>query len=113
MPSALAISNPPSASVPFTSGELIKLDIPRGVDDVDPTVVAAVVRGDTQFGLDLFGEIADDTNLMFSPYSIATALSMLYPGARGTTAEEIAAILHLGVDDDALHAARNHIERAQ
>jgi serpin B len=49
---------------------------------------------------------------MFSPYSIATALSMLYPGARGTTAEEIAAVLHLEVDDADLHAARNAIDQA-
>ncbi len=105
-------TNPPSASVPFTAGELVKLDVPRAPGDVDPTALAAVVRSDTQFGLDLFGVIADDTNLMFSPYSIATALSMLYPGARGTTAEEIAAVLHLEVDDADLHAARNHIERA-
>ncbi len=49
---------------------------------------------------------------MISPYSIATALSMLYPGARGTTAEEIAQVLHLDVDDDTLHAVRNHIDTA-
>jgi len=49
---------------------------------------------------------------MFSPYSIATALSMLYPGAQGTTAEEIAAVLHLDVGDEALHAARSHLDRA-
>ena len=107
-----AITNPPGATVPFISGELIKLDIPQLVDDVDPAALAAVVRGDTQFALDLFDEIAADGNMMFSPYSIATALSMLYPGARGTTAEEIAAVLHLNVDDETLHAARNFIDRA-
>ena len=107
-----AITNPPSASVPFTNGELIKLDVPRAPGDVDAAVLAAVVQGDTQLALDLFGEVAGDTNLMFSPYSIATALSMLYPGARGATADEIATVLHLEVDDVDLHAARNAIEQA-
>lgn len=106
------ISSPPSASIPFTNGELIKLDVPRAADDVEAAAIAAVVRSDTHFGLDLFREVAADTNVMFSPYSIATALSMLYPGALGTTAEEIAAVLHLDIDDTGLHAARNAIEQA-
>jgi serpin B len=33
-------------------------------------------------------------NLIFSPFSIATALSMLLPGARGKTSSEISAVLH-------------------
>lgn len=105
------VTNPPSSSIPFTIGELIKLDIPQTAGDVDEAVLAAVVRGDTQLGLDLFEEIAGADNVMFSPYSIATALSMLYPGARGTTADEIAAVLHLDVDDEALHEARRAIDR--
>uniref|UniRef100_A0A023FKT4 Putative serine proteinase inhibitor n=1 Tax=Amblyomma cajennense TaxID=34607 RepID=A0A023FKT4_AMBCJ len=35
-------------------------------------------------------------NVVFSPFSIATALSMTLAGARGRTAEEIAAVLHTG-----------------
>lgn len=49
---------------------------------------------------------------MVSPYSVATALSMLYPGARGQTATEIAAVLHLEVDDETLHEVRNSIDAA-
>jgi serpin B len=77
------------------------------VTDAD---IAAVVGGDREFALDLFSVIADDANTMVSPYSIATALSMLYPGARGTTATEIADVLNITVDDATLHAVRNHIE---
>ena len=33
-------------------------------------------------------------NLIYSPFSISTALSMLLEGARGQTAEEISAVLH-------------------
>lgn len=35
-------------------------------------------------------------NVVFSPFSIATALSMTLAGARGKTAEEIATVLHTG-----------------
>lgn len=106
-----SITTPPD-SVPFVNGELIKLDLPRSAVAVDPADLAAVVRGDAALGLDVFGAVAAGDNVMISPYSIATALSMLYPGARGTTADEIAAVLHLSVDDDTLHATRNLIEQA-
>ncbi len=33
-------------------------------------------------------------NILISPYSVATGLSMLYVGARGETADEIAEVLH-------------------
>ena len=39
-----------------------------------------------------------DANLVLSPFNIATALSMALAGARGQTAEEIQAVLHLHYD---------------
>ena len=39
-----------------------------------------------------------DANLVLSPFNIATALSMALAGARGQTAEEIQAVLHLQYD---------------
>lgn len=106
------ITAPPSTSIPFVSGEVVSLDIPRAVPDVTADDVRRVVRGDSLMGLALFEVIAADGNSMISPYSIATALSMLYPGARGTTAAEIAAVLNLEVDDATLHAVRNFIDAA-
>lgn len=108
-------TGPPEATettVPFQAGELARLDIPRAEAAVSDTDIAAVTRSDAAFGLDLLRATAGDENTMISPYSIATALSMLYPGARGATAEEIAAVLHLEVSDDTLHAVRNAIEQA-
>ena len=102
-------TNPPIA---FTPGELVRLDLPRTTPDVSAEDIAAVVTGDRQFGLDLFTVVAGDENTMVSPYSIVTALSMLYPGARGDTATEIAGVMHLDVDDATLHAVRNHIDTA-
>lgn len=98
-------------TVPFQAGQLISADVPRAATSVSDADIAAVARADAALGLDLLRVTAGDENLMLSPYSIATALSMLYPGARGTTAEEIAAVLHLEVPDDTLHAVRNAIEQ--
>jgi serine protease inhibitor len=65
-----------------------------------------VVKGNNQFGLDLYGKLREkEGNLFFSPYSISTALAMTYAGARGQTAEEMAKTLHFDLDHDKLHAA--------
>ena len=105
-------SEPPTTA-PFVSGELIKLDLPLTTADVTDADLAAVVAGDTLLGLDVFVSVADDENLMLSPYSIATALAMLYPGARGDTAAEMRDVMHLDVDDATLHRVRAAIDRAR
>ena len=96
----------------FVVGELIQLDLPRSDSAVTDADIAAVVRGDRALGLDLLRIAAGDENMMVSPYSVATALSMVYPGSKGQTAAEIADVLHLNVDDDTLHEVRNSIDAA-
>ena len=103
---------PDPTSVPFTQGELIALDLPRSSGDVTPEELARVVAGDSALGLALLAELAGGDNYMISPYSIATALSMLHPGARGTTAEEISNVLNLDVDPATLYEARAFIDAA-
>lgn len=57
------------------------------------------------FGLDLYARLrADGQNLFFSPASIAYALAMTGLGARGGTADEMDAVLHLPADDAAVAA---------
>jgi serpin B len=114
-PSSTDPDNPPTTGDPggrteeFAPGDVARVDLPLANSQVTAAQIAAVVAADNEFGLDLFTTVAGDGNLMVSPYSIATALSMLYPGAAGTTADEIAAVLHTAVDDETLHAVRNHI----
>ncbi len=63
------------------------------------------------FACDLYAELrASPGNLVVSPHSISTALAMTYAGARGSTAEEMAATLHFTLPEDRLHAALNLLD---
>jgi serpin B len=59
------------------------------------------------FALDLYVELGrgGSANQFFSPSSLATALAMAHAGARGATAEEMAAVLHLSFEGERLHRA--------
>jgi len=84
-----------------------------------PDGAGNVAAGNNRFAFDLYQRLATDPayaggNLFFSPYSISSALAITYEGARGTTADEIGAVLHLPTNDTlrregfaALNAALN------
>ena len=48
-----------------------------------------VTRGANKFGLMVFQDLEKSTNLVFSPFSLSTALAMLAPGARGNTQKQV------------------------
>jgi serpin B len=59
--------------------------------------VQATVSASNQLALDLYQHLGGRAgNLFFSPYSITKTLAMTCAGARGDTAREMAAVLHLG-----------------
>ncbi|MBI2810759.1 MAG: serpin family protein [Candidatus Melainabacteria bacterium] len=61
--------------------------------------VTQLSKDHTAFALSLYPTLnASDGNLVFSPYSIATCLSMVYVGARGDTESQMEKALHLEVD---------------
>ncbi|MEJ2648991.1 MAG: serpin family protein [Sedimentisphaerales bacterium] len=69
--------------------------------------IHAVVPGNNEFAFNLYSQIKNlpdikqaEGNLFFSPYSISTALTMTYTGARGRTAREMAGVLKLPVISD-------------
>jgi len=70
-----------------------------------------VVKGNNDFGFDLYQELKDEEgNLFFSPYSISTVLTMTYAGARGETEKEMAEVLHFYLGQEQLHLKLSKIQ---
>jgi len=73
----------------------------------EPTpALKTIVDGNTTFALDLYSILKKEKgNLFFSPYSISSALTMTYGGARGDTAKELAKTLHFTLGAEKTHLA--------
>lgn len=67
----------------------------RVMSEADPEALSQAVAGDRQLAAALYAELvaAQDGNLIFSPFSIATAFSMVAAGAAGNTRAELEAAL--------------------
>ena len=64
-----------------------------------------LVNANNQFAFDLYAALGEgDDNLIFSPYSISMALAMVYAGAEGDTAAQMADTLHFEEVGDKLDA---------
>lgn len=62
-----------------------------------------IVEGNNKFAVALFRQLRDkekDSNFFFSPYSIYLAYSMLFEGAEGETAGELASVFGFSGNDD-------------
>jgi serpin B len=60
-----------------------------------------ITQANNTFALEMYSQIRKENtgdNVFFSPYSILVALTMTYEGAKGETAEEMAAVLHIPED---------------
>ncbi|VVB51331.1 Serpin (serine protease inhibitor) [uncultured archaeon] len=79
---------------------------------VPSTQAASLVEANNRFAINLYKEILknDGGNIFFSPWSIETALSMTYEGARGKTASEMQKVLGIPSDDA---ARRNSFKQIQ
>ncbi|MBI4950842.1 MAG: serpin family protein [Myxococcales bacterium] len=76
---------------------------PRVVTGLTPEL-APVVAGNNAFALALYqAAAASPGNLFFSPFSVSAAFGMTYAGARGTTADEMRAVLAIGAEDASYH----------
>jgi len=59
------------------------------------TNIEKVVQSNTQFAIDMYNKIKiEEGNVFFSPYSISTVLPLIYEGARGETAKQMADVIH-------------------
>jgi hypothetical protein len=66
-----------------------------------------------QFSVDLYRQLATgDENLCVSPYSIESAMAMAFAGADGETRNEMARVLHLPKDGDAIHGSFTSLQRS-
>jgi len=55
-----------------------------------------LAEAENEFAFDLYGQLSQRPgNLVFSPYSAANALDMVFLGAKGATADEMARVLYL------------------
>lgn len=62
----------------------------KGISDLESLVLI-----NNELGLQMYRQIDNqDANLVYSPYSIATALQMAYAGAAGLTQSQMARVLH-------------------
>ena len=70
-----------------------------------------LVEGNTAFAFDLYQAVRrEEGNLFYSPHSLSLALGMLYAGARGPTASQMAGALQFRLPQSALHPAFNALD---
>jgi serpin B len=81
----------------FKKGGLSISELISKPEDIDN-----VIDANNQFALDFYSELKDkeESNIFFSPYSISTALAMVYEGAERKTADEIQSVFHFPENDD-------------
>jgi len=67
-------------------------------------VYAPLVAGNTDFALKMYGQLAavNGGNIFFSPYSISACLGMVYEGAAGQTAQQMALALDFSTNQSAV-----------
>ncbi len=73
--------------------------------------VDQLTRDNNTFACELYQTLrVQSGNLFWSPYSLSTALAMTYGGARGLTAQQMAAALHFTLPQENLHPAMNALD---
>ena len=87
----------------FFAGCTAPDDGPAAIPAV-PEYTDAVASANTLFAYDLYLTLNSDEkyaeqNIVFSPYSISTALALTYEGAKGTTADEIRSVFYFPAND--------------
>jgi serpin B len=107
---AAAGAGPGAGDTPPETQEA-RSELPRDTTpDVTEADYRSFVASTNDFGLDVFTALTSgDTNVVFSPVSVALALGMTYAGARSDTASQMSAVLHNGLSDGAFHAANNRL----
>jgi len=79
----------------------------NAVAQVSQSDIQSVSDGGNAFAVNLYAQLARESgdNIFFSPYSISSAMGMVYAGARNGTARQIDRVMHFTLPDDRLHPA--------
>jgi serine protease inhibitor len=93
-------------------GQIVQADVPHATSlDVSDAQVAQLIAGNNAFACDLYHAVAQaNDNLIYSPYSIWLAFSMIYAGARGQAEEQMVDVLYF-LPQDAHHPALNLVDQ--
>jgi serpin B len=97
---------------PPAAGAEARSNAPRAAADNSAAQQAAAAAN--AFGFDMFSTLRagqGDVNIVFSPASIELALAMARAGARGTTADQMDAVMH-ALGSDALANGINSLDQA-
>jgi serpin B len=63
-----------------------------------------LIKATSTFAIELYSQLREtEKNLFFSPFSIFTALAMVYAGARGSTAKQMEQTLHIPLEQHQFH----------
>lgn len=100
-----------SPDAPVAPNDLMRSALGRASPSSDGRALDAVVTGNTELAFALYGRLSTSPgNVIFSPYSITSAMAMAWAGAKGKTAQEIATVFHFG-DPATTHAAMNALDQ--
>ncbi len=91
------------------TGAVAQSDLPReSAPVVSASDAQTLLDGNSAFAFDYYRYVrGDGGNLVYSPYSISLAMAMLYGGAGGETASQIASALHFTLTPEQFHPAVN------
>jgi serpin B len=79
-------------------------------DETSTEANNAFAKASSAFALDLYGQLRTvPGNLVFSPASIAVALTLTWAGARGETAAQMARALHFTLPAEGIHGAASRL----
>ena len=94
------------------SDSRIQSALERETPRVDLESREELIAGNSEFALDLYRTLqSEEGNLFFSPLSISLAFGLLYPGAAGDTATQIADVMRYTLVDENLHRSFNWLDR--
>ncbi len=115
-----------SACVPITPQPDPNTDLPTeekemltGKVDYNPNPqytseeTVKLADANNQFAFDLYQQLkSGQGNLLYSPYSLFQALTMVYGGARGDTADQFEQVLHYSFSEEEIHRVSNALNIA-